>query len=99
MKSKRPMPWQPGEDELIVCDYIEMLNKQLAGVSFNKSATRRALLPKLYFRTEGSIEMKRMNISAVLRDLGQPFIIGYKPASNYQKSLKDCVQKHLSKII
>lgn len=98
MKPKpRPAPWSPAEDDLIVRDYLDMLALQIMGKPFNKSVTRRALLPKLNHRSEGSIEMKRMNISAVLNDLGRLYVAGYKPASNYQKSLKDCVQKHLSK--
>ena len=95
MKPARPAPWSPAEDRLIVTDYLLMLMKQRAGVLFNKSATRRALLPLLNHRSEGSIEMKRMNISAVLADLKLDYITGYKPASNYQRSLQIVVTELL----
>ena len=70
-----------------------MLALQRQGLPFNKSITRRALLPKLNHRSEGSIEMKRMNISAVLADLKCEYVVGYKPAANYQKSLVVTVKK------
>ena len=93
MKSKRPAPWSEVEDITIVTDYLLMLELQTKGKPFNKSATRRALLPRLNHRSEGSIEMKRMNISAVLADLGCAYLVGYKPAANYQKSLVVTVKK------
>ena len=95
MKSKRPAPWSEVEDITIVTDYLNMLALQRQGKSFNKSATRRALLPKLNNRSEGSIEMKRMNISAILESIGCQYVVGYKPAYNYQHSLSDTVRKLL----
>lgn len=95
MASKRPAPWSETEDRIIVADYLDMLGKELVGIKINKAATRRALIPRLNNRSEGSIEMKRMNISGVLRDLGKPHIAGYKPASNYQRSLVVAVKNAL----
>lgn len=46
-------------------------------------------------RTEGSIEFKHQNISAVLIELGYPYIIGYKPAYNYQGLLKTQIESYL----
>jgi hypothetical protein len=57
----------------------------------NKAAFRRALLPLLDDRTDGAIEFKHQNISAVLIDLGVPYISGYKPAFNYQNDLRTVV--------
>ena len=45
------------------------------------------LKPLLEGRSDPSIERKHQNISAVLRDMGFPFIDGYKPLGNYQRSL------------
>lgn len=66
-----------------------MLTLELAGIRFNKSARRRALTPKLNDRSEGAVEFKHQNISAVLLGLNQPWINGYKPASQFQLSLVD----------
>lgn len=71
-----------------------MLDAQLAGRSYSKAAHRRVLLD-LVKRSEGSIEFKHQNISAVLQDLGLPWISGYKPRSNYQNALLEAVEAHL----
>lgn len=68
-----------------------MLRMELAGQRFNKAAHRRQILPLLPLRTEGSIEFKHQNISAVLVGAGEAWIRGYKPAYNYQISLEDAV--------
>lgn len=47
-------------------------------------------------RSEGAVEYKHENISAVLIDLGYPYIEGYKPATNYQYLLFDVVTARLS---
>lgn len=88
--------WHWLETEAIVQDYFAMLNKELAGQSYNKSKHREALVPKLKERSKGSIEFKHQNISAVLIELGQPYISGYKPAFNYQGQLKNVVLAHLA---
>ena len=46
-------------------------------------------------RTDGSIEFKRENISAVLGELGFPWIKGYKPAANYQDALFEAIERFL----
>lgn len=64
-----------------------MLSKEQHGIPFNKSEIRRRILPLLKNRSEGSIEFKNRNISAVLARIGQPYVRGYLPAYNYQKQL------------
>jgi hypothetical protein len=81
--------WTEEEVDIILSDYFEMLIEELNGRPFNKTAHRRKILPLLEGRTEGSIEFKHQNISAALRKLDQPWIDGYKPAVNYQKTLLD----------
>lgn len=83
--------WSNIEIELIIRDYFTMLKDELSGKPLNKAMHRRALLPLLNNRSEGSIEFKHQNISAVLINLGQPYIKGYLPRFNYQKSLYDYV--------
>jgi len=88
--------WTLSEVEIVVDDYLEMLSSELAGVSYNKAARRRALLPRLNGRSEQSVEFKRANISAALLELEFPFIAGYKPRSNYQQLLAEVVERRLS---
>lgn len=88
--------WTRAEVELAVSDYLHMLTLELSGQAYNKSEHRRNLQNKLKNRSEGSVERKHQNISAVLIDLGCPYISGYKPLSNYQSILLEVVQEHLS---
>ncbi len=83
--------WSREEVEAIVADYLHMLTQELAGQSYNKTAHRRDLQRKLQGRSDGSIERKHQNISAVLIELGCPYIAGYKPLSNYQALLFEVV--------
>lgn len=87
--------WSNIEVELAVADYFAMLAKELAGQNYTKAEHRRNLLPLLNDRSEGSIEFKHQNISAVLINLGQPYIKGYLPRFNYQKILEDKVIDYL----
>lgn len=65
---------------------------------YSKATHRRELLPKLDDRTEGSIEFKHQNISAVLLASGHACIPGYKPARNYQALLEDVVLENIASI-
>jgi len=73
-----------------------MLSAELAGKPFNKAEHRRQLLPLLNNRSEGSIEFKHQNISAVLANLGQPYIKGYLPRYNYQRILEELVIEYIN---
>lgn len=88
--------WDWLECEAIVQDYFSMLNDELIGKLYSKAEHRRGLLAKLNQRSEGSIEFKHQNISAILIELGQPYIKGYKPAFNYQRQLKQVVLSYLA---
>ena len=88
--------WRSDEVELIVADYLAMLMQELAGQPYNKAAHRRQLQQRLPGRTDGSIEFKHANISAVMLELGYPYIRGYQPRSNFQRVLLvDAVQQQL----
>ena len=84
--------WSDVEVKLIVDDYFEMLRAELLGQSYSKAAHRRALAPKLKSRSDASIEFKHANISAVLVNLGLPYIDGYKPRGNFQALLATAVE-------
>lgn len=88
----RPASWSDEEIALTVADYMTMLTLELAGQHYVKAAHRRALLEKLNNRSNGSVEFKHQNISAVLRDLNCFWIPGYKPHSNYQRALAEYVE-------
>ncbi|AUZ85223.1 DUF3883 domain-containing protein [Methylophaga nitratireducenticrescens] len=79
--------WSDFEVEVTVEDYFNMLRFELSGHKYNKTEHRRALIEQLNNRTNGSIELKHQNISAVLIEMGIPYIDGYKPRFNYQRSL------------
>ncbi|MFS4439225.1 DUF3883 domain-containing protein [Paracoccaceae bacterium GXU_MW_L88] len=89
--------WTDDENDLIVEDYFAMLGKDVSGQPYSKSAHRRGLRARLNARTDGSIEFKHQNISAVLQTIGEPWIFGYKPASNFQTSLIDAVIRWLKR--
>lgn len=76
-----------------VLDYMAMLKFELAGQPYNKSLHRRALVQKLDGRSEGAVEKKHQNISAVLDDLGHFRIPGYKSQFNYQRILAEEVER------
>jgi len=91
-----PEDWSRTEVEIIVADYLAMLSFELQGKPFSKAEHRRNLQQLLNKRSEGSIERKHSNISAVLLELGFPYISGYKPLVNYQRLLFDVVADRLS---
>lgn len=90
-------PWTREEVDAIVDDYLHMLTQELAGQSYNKTDHRRMLSRKLDGRSDGSIERKHQNISAVLLELGCPYISGYKPLPNFQALLFEVVEERVAR--
>ncbi|MDP1535609.1 MAG: DUF3883 domain-containing protein [Burkholderiales bacterium] len=72
-----------------------MLTLQLTGQHYNKTEHRRRLQKLLNNRSDGSIERKHQNISAILIGLHCPWITGYKPLGNYQALLLEIVEARL----
>ncbi|WP_395089764.1 DUF3883 domain-containing protein [Armatimonas sp.] len=95
MDSER-IPWSQAEVELTVADYFTMLDCELRGQKYSKAERRRELLKLLNKRPNGAVEFKHQNISAVLLELGLPYIDGYKPRRNYQELLKSVVLEWIS---
>jgi hypothetical protein len=87
--------WNDAEIAAIVADYFAMLQMALKSQKYNKSEHRRALRDRLNKRTDAAVERKHQNISAVLIQLGVPYIAGYKPLGNYQKALGAAVTDYL----
>jgi len=78
--------WSREEVEAAVSDYFDMLAMELRGQPFNKAEHNRNLQKLLKNRPKGSIERKHQNISAVLIELGYPYIDGYKPLGNQNQT-------------
>lgn len=94
-QEKTRAPWSDNELDAIVADYFAMLDAELCRRPYVKSQHRAALLRKIG-RTDGSVEFKHQNISAVLEELGLPWIPGYKPMRNYQAAILDAIDRYLS---
>lgn len=89
--------WTQDEVILTVGDYLTMLEAELSGASYSKTEHRRRLLQHLSTgRTEAAVEFKHQNISAVMLELGLPYIRGYRPARNYQGALATEVQRRIA---
>jgi hypothetical protein len=88
--------WDEVEVRATVDDYLNMFARELQGQPYSKADHRRRLAQLLRGRSDPAIERKHMNISAVLRDAGLPFIEGYKPLGNYQALLAQVVHERVS---
>ncbi len=88
--------WQHGELDAIVADYFAMLEADLSGRPYVKSRHSAALMSQIG-RTHRSVEFKHQNISAVLDELGMPWIPGYKPKRNYQNAIFDAIDRYLTR--
>ena len=88
-------PWTDAENDLIVADYFAMLADDIAGRPYNKAEHNRDLQAR-NDRNRSTIEFKHQNISAVLKGLGEDWILGYKPAFNFQMTLVDAVARWLA---
>jgi hypothetical protein len=87
--------WTDAELQGIVADYFAMLEDESSGRPYSKTEHRNALR-EVVLRSPGAIERKHQNISAVLQELGLPWINGYKPLGNFQDALVDAVEARLN---
>lgn len=88
--------WQDDELDAIVADYFAMLSSDLSGRPYTKSRHSAALMEQIG-RTHRSVEFKHQNISAVLDELGMPWIPGYKPKRNYQNAIFGAIDRYLTR--
>jgi hypothetical protein len=95
-ESKIGTDWQNDELDAIVADYFAMLAADLAGQPYVKSRHSAALMAQIG-RTHRSVEFKHQNISAVMDELGMPWIPGYKPKRNYQNAIFDAIDRYLTR--
>jgi hypothetical protein len=95
-ESKIGKDWQEDELDAIVADYFDMLKADLAAEPYVKLMHSEALMARIG-RTHRSVEFKHQNISAVLEDLGLPWIPGYKPKENYQSAIFGAIERYLTR--
>jgi hypothetical protein len=88
-------PWRDDELDAIIADYFSMLDSELSGRHYVKARHNAELMERIG-RTHRSVEFKHQNISAVLDELGLPWIPGYKPKRNYQAAIFDAIDRYLS---
>lgn len=88
--------WQDDELDAIVADYFAMLEEDLSGRPYVKSRHSQVLMAQIG-RTHRSVEFKHQNISAVLDELGMPWIPGYMPKRKYQNAIFDAIDRYLTR--
>jgi hypothetical protein len=94
-ENKIGTPWQSDELDAIIASYFQMLTAELARQSYVKAKHSATLMAKIG-RSHRSVEFKNQNISAVLEELGLPWIPGYKPKRNYQNSIFPAIDRFLT---
>ena len=94
-EAKIGRPWNDDELDAIVADYFSMLDAELSRQPYVKSHHSAVLINQIG-RTHRSVEFKHQNISAVLEEMGLPWIVGYKPKRNYQASIFGAIDRFLS---
>ncbi len=88
-------PWSREENEATIAQYFRMLCLEIAGQPFNKAALNREL-QAIIGRSRGAIEFKFSNVSALMIQLGYPYVDGYQPRSHTQELLRDVVLERLA---
>ena len=81
------LDWTREEVEATVADYLAMLSAEHIGQEYSKAEHRRRLGKLLNNRSDGAIERKHQNISAILIELCLPYVDGYKPLRNTEQLL------------
>src|ERR1035437_2156955 len=78
--------WQDDELDAIVVDYFAMLEDDLSGRPYVKTRHSQALMAQI----------GRTHRSAVLDELGMPWIPGYIPKRNYQNAIFAAIDRYLT---
>ena len=88
--------WPLSQIQPTVTAYFTMLRAELAGTPYVKARFNREVQAATG-RSRRAVDDKFMNISAVLRDVGLPYIQGYKPYPNLQRALRTEVMRFLAR--
>lgn len=93
MSQERGKPWSGDEIDAAVESYFRLLRADL----LQQKVVKRREIEKVQervARTQGSVERKFQNISAILLELGAGgFVAGYVPLRNVQQALRESVAK------
>lgn len=90
--------WSTSEIDAAVSAYVEMLQHEQTGRSYNKAEFNRKLRAGILSgRSKGSIEFRMQNISSVLSDHLLRWIQGYKPAVNVGSSVYQLIEESLER--
>lgn len=88
--------WTDTELDASVRAYLDMLRMDLDGTPFKKSHVIRALRgAELSGRSKGSAEYRMQNISALVFEMGIPFVRGYPPAMQVGTSMRERIRPML----
>ena len=96
---KKGNRWNLLELEVLVSGYFEALSKELSGIKLDMEKYLDALVRKLKGRKPDTIKSKSSNISAILVQLGQPYVQSFVPDYRNLESLKNVVLAYLGKYL
>lgn len=88
--------WSDEELRGSVDAYLDIAERIHRGDRVNKAEAHRALA-RTFGRTAESFEFRMQNISAVLEELGLPWIRGYAPARNVGDRVKERIRRFLNR--
>ncbi len=89
--------WSQNEIDAAVRAYLWMLRSTSAGYKPVKSQVRKALLAgPLAARSNGSVELRFANISSVLAEMGEPWLVGYLPRHNVGSKTAEVIRNAIS---
>lgn len=72
-----------------------MLRAELAGRSYVKAVFNREVQAATG-RSRGAVEFKFADVSAVLTEIGLPYVLGYRPRPNIQGALRPAVKRFVA---
>lgn len=79
--------WTEAENEALVSAYFDLLEAEQASAPLVKSHVNEELREgPISGRSRSSVEFKMRNVSSVMDMLGLPWVTGYRPAVNTQRS-------------
>jgi hypothetical protein len=88
--------WDWLEYEVCATEYFSMLTKEMHSIKYDESAQSKALLKALVNHSAAAIELQLRQISAILLQMGFPYISRYKPHFKYQHELKEVILAQLA---
>ena len=83
--------WNDAEFRIALAAYGRMLQAEQRGTPLVKREVVDQLMVQLPGRTRSSVDRRLRNISAVLNELGRPWIDAYKPLGNYPRRLRQLI--------